>query len=85
MTVVPRRHGITFPFDGWQPWDGLGRTPGWSPIMPGQATLATELRQRGYWTGYVTDNPFLAYAPPFEPFRRSFLLPSPRAPYHEPA
>jgi arylsulfatase A-like enzyme len=77
MPTVPARRSImtgrvTFPFDGWQPWDGLGRTPGWSPIMPGQATLATELRRRGYWTGYVTDNPFLAYAPPFEPFRSSF-------------
>ena len=77
MPTVPARRSImtgrlAFPFAGWQPWDGLGRTPGWSPIMPGQATLATELRQLGYWTGYVTDNPFLAYAPPFEPFRRSF-------------
>jgi arylsulfatase A-like enzyme len=77
MPTVPARRSImtgkvVFPFDGWQPWDGLGTTPGWSPIMPGEATLATELRRRGYWTGYVTDNPFLAYAPPFEPFRRSF-------------
>jgi arylsulfatase A-like enzyme len=77
MPTLPARRSIMtgrpiFPFVGWEPWDGLGHTPGWAPIMPGQPTLATELRRRGYWTGYVTDNPFLAYAPPLESFRRSF-------------
>lgn len=61
-----------FPFLGWRPWEGLGSTPGWEPIMPGTPTLATELAARGYRAGYVTDNPFLAYADVFQPFRDSF-------------
>lgn len=77
MPTVPARRAImtgrrVFPFLGWQPWEGLGSTPGWEPIMPGTPTLATELGARGYHTSYVTDNPFLAYAEVFQPFRDSF-------------
>ena len=32
--------------------------------------LAT-LRRAGYWTAYVTDNPFLGFAPPYGRFRNS--------------
>ncbi|MEX2024953.1 MAG: sulfatase [Thermoleophilaceae bacterium] len=76
MPTMPMRRTImtgrrAFPFRGWQPWEGLGKSPGWSPIMPGTRTVVDELRDAGYWTAYVTDNPFIGYAEALGPFRRS--------------
>jgi arylsulfatase A-like enzyme len=76
MPTVPARRSIltgrrVYPFRGWQPWEGLAKRAGWSPIMPGTATLPTILRERGYWTAYVSDNPFLTHAAAFAPFRGS--------------
>ena len=76
MPTVPARRSIltgrrAYPFRGWEPWLGLAKRPGWSPIMPGTETLLTTLRRAGYWTGYVTDNPFLGFGDFFEPFRRT--------------
>ena len=34
-------------------------------------SLLATLRRAGYWTAYVTDNPFLGYAPPYGHFRHS--------------
>ncbi|MEX1142057.1 MAG: sulfatase [Thermoleophilaceae bacterium] len=77
MPTVPTRRSImtgrrVFPFHDWQPWVGLGTTPGWEPIEPGTPTLATELGDRGYRTACVTDNPFLGFSWTYRPFRRSF-------------
>jgi arylsulfatase A-like enzyme len=76
MPTVPARRSIltgrrVYPFHGWQPWEGLAKRAGWSPIMPGTPTLPTILRERGYWTAYVSDNPFLTHTEVFAPFRDS--------------
>jgi arylsulfatase A-like enzyme len=76
MPTVPARRSIltgrrAYPFRGWEPWQGLAKRGGWSPIMPGTPTLPTILRERGYWTAYVSDNPFLTHTPVFAPFRDS--------------
>jgi arylsulfatase A-like enzyme len=76
MPTVPARRSILtgtriYPFNGWQPWEGLAKRAGWSPIMPGTPTLPTILRERGYWTAYVSDNPFLTHAEVFGSFRDS--------------
>lgn len=77
MPTIPTRRSIltgrrAFPFRDWEPWAGLGTTPGWRPIEPGVPTLATELGKRGYRTACATDNPFLGFASTYRPFRRSF-------------
>jgi arylsulfatase A-like enzyme len=76
MPTVPARRSIltgrrAYPFRGWEPWKGLPKRPGWSPIMPGTETIVDRFRRAGYWTGYVTDNPFLGYGAFFEPWRRT--------------
>ena len=76
MPTVPARRSIltgrrVYPFRDWAPWEGLAKRAGWSPIMPGTPTLPTILRERGYWTAYVSDNPFLTHTPVFAPFRDS--------------
>src|SRR5918999_1017025 len=76
MPTVPARRSIltgrrVYPFRGWAPWGGLAKRAGWSPIMPGTPTLPTILREGGYWTAYVSDNPFLTHTPVFAPFRDS--------------
>ncbi|NLT06705.1 MAG: sulfatase-like hydrolase/transferase [Solirubrobacterales bacterium] len=77
MPTVPARRSLltgrrTFPFRDWEPWAGLGSTPGWEPIAPGTPTLVSELSRHGYATACVTDNPFLGFARAFRPLRRSF-------------
>lgn len=76
MPTVPARRSIlsgrrAYPFRGWRPWDGMAGRPGWQPIRPEAETLVSVLRRAGWWTSYVTDNPFLGYTRSFEPFRRS--------------
>jgi arylsulfatase A-like enzyme len=75
MPTVPARRAIfagrrAYPFRDWVPWRGMAKRPGWQPIMPGTETLFTVLRRRGYWTGCVSDNPFLTFSSDFAPFRR---------------
>ena len=76
MPTVPARNSIlggrrVFPFRGWRDRDGLIGQPGWSPLSDVPNALPALLRRAGWWTGYVTDNPFLAYAPPYAPLRGS--------------
>jgi arylsulfatase A-like enzyme len=76
MPTVPARRSMltgrrAFPFRGWEPWQGLAKRAGWSPILPGTPTLPTILAKRGYWTAYVSDNPFLTHTEVFAPFRDS--------------
>jgi arylsulfatase A-like enzyme len=76
MPTMPARRSIlsgrhAYPFRGWRPWEGMAGRPGWQPIQPGAETLVTALRRAGWWTSYVTDNPFLGYTRSLEPFRRS--------------
>jgi arylsulfatase A-like enzyme len=77
MPTVPARNSIlsgrrTFPFRHWHRHDGLPEFPGWEPIERVRLSFTSALRRAGYWTGYVTDNPFVGFARPYEPLRRSF-------------
>ncbi len=76
MPTVPARRSLmsgrrAYPFRGWEPWAGMAKRPGWEPIRPGAETLISSFRRAGWWTAYVTDNPFIGYTGTFEPFRRS--------------
>jgi len=77
MATVPARRSIltgrrVWPFRGWHRYPTLRHTPGWQPIDDPATTFTSALSRSGYWTGYVTDNPFLAFSPLYEPFRDSF-------------
>jgi arylsulfatase A-like enzyme len=76
MPTVPARNSImggrrTFPFRGWHDYPGLLSSPGWAPLRHVDDSLPAVLRRAGYWTGYVTDNPFLGFARPYAPLRHS--------------
>jgi len=77
MPTVPARNSILlgrriFPFRGWRGHRGMAKEPGWSPLGDAGDTFTSVLRRNGYWTSYVTDNPFLGYAPGYARLRRSF-------------
>jgi arylsulfatase A-like enzyme len=77
MPTVPARNSVLsgrreFPFRGWHDWRGLLESPGWEPLERVQSALTTVLRRAGYWTAYVTDNPFVGFSLPYLPLRRSF-------------
>jgi len=74
MPTVPARNTLLtgrrqFPFRGWYDRDGLLDAPGWEPFDHVDRSLMARFRRAGYWTAYVTDNPFLGYAPPYGRFR----------------
>ena len=76
MPTIPARNSILtgrrrFPYRGWYDRDGLLDAPGWEPFDHVDRSLMADFRQAGYWTTYVTDNPFLGYAPPYGRFRHS--------------
>jgi arylsulfatase A-like enzyme len=76
MPTIPARRAImsgrrTFPFRGWHPYRDLPAQPGWSPV-DGDGKMWTEvLRQRGWTTGYITDNPHMLLGV-HKRFRRKF-------------
>jgi arylsulfatase A-like enzyme len=77
MPTVPARNSILtgrrqFPFRHWHPQRGLLGQPGWSTIREVDSTLTSVLRGHGYWTAYVTDNPFLGWSACYERFRQTF-------------
>jgi arylsulfatase A-like enzyme len=77
MATVPARRSIltgrrVFPFRGWRPERDLVNTPGWAGITDVGATFTGALRRAGWWTGYVTDNPFLGFSSGYAPLRSSF-------------
>jgi arylsulfatase A-like enzyme len=79
MPTVPARNSLllgrrVFPFRDWHDHRGLIAKPGWEPLVELDSALTTVLWRAGWWTGYVTDNPFLGFSSPFEPFRRTFDL-----------
>jgi arylsulfatase A-like enzyme len=79
LPTVPVRNAImsgrrTFPFRGWHDHRGLMDSPGWSPLRDLETTWSRSLQGTGYWTAYVTDNPFVGFSFPYEPLRRSFDL-----------
>jgi arylsulfatase A-like enzyme len=77
MPTVPARKSILtgrrqFPFRHWHPQPGLLGQPGWSLLPDPDSTFTSVLRRAGYWTAYVTDNPFLGWSGCYERLRRSF-------------
>jgi arylsulfatase A-like enzyme len=77
MATVPARRSIltgrrVWPFRHWHRFAGLLDTPGWAPIPDPAETFTGALERAGYWTAYVTDNPFLGYSREYGPLRRSF-------------
>ena len=77
MATVPARRSIltgrrVWPFRHWHRYPTLRNTPGWQPIDDPATTFTSALRRAGYWTGYITDNPFLGFSPYYEPLRHSF-------------
>ena len=51
---------------------GLLDSPGWAPLHArGRVAHERVLRRAGYWTAYVTDNPFLGFSLPYAPVRHS--------------
>jgi len=76
MPTVPARNSILggrrmFPFRGWHDRRGLIAAPGWSPLTHVDAALTSAFRNGGYYTAYVTDNPFLGFSVPYAPVRHS--------------
>jgi arylsulfatase A-like enzyme len=79
MPTVPVRNSLLsgrrmFPFRDWHDHRGLLAKPGWEPLDDVGEILTTVMRREGWWTGYVTDNPFLGFSQPYEVLRRSFDL-----------
>ena len=79
MPTVPARNSIfagrrMFPFRGWRDGPGLLDSPGWSPPTGIDDAFTSVLKRAGWWTGYVTDNPFVGYSAAYERFRRTFDL-----------
>jgi arylsulfatase A-like enzyme len=76
MPTIPARRAImagrkTFPFRGWRPHDQLPPQPGWEPVGSDGKTWTEVLREQGWTTGYVTDNPHLLLGV-HKRFRRTF-------------
>ena len=79
MPTVPARNSFLsgrrgFPFRDWHDYRGLMNSPGWFPLQEPQKAWTSVLRDAGYFTGYVTDNPFLGFSYPYVPVRRTFDL-----------
>jgi arylsulfatase A-like enzyme len=77
MPTVPVRNTILsgrrqFPFRDWEKHRGLLDHPGWQEVGDVGSTFTSVLRQAGWWTAYVTDNPFLGFASPYQELRDSF-------------
>ncbi len=77
MVTVPARRSIfssrrIFPYRDWTPNKEIGTSPGWLPIDDPKHTFTTALRDAGYWSAQISDNPFLAFMKAYEPFRETF-------------
>ena len=76
MPTVPARRSLmmgrrVYPWHDWRPTRNLPGSPGWTGLGADTTTWLRTLRRHGYWTGYVTDNPFLGFAPEWAGFRSS--------------
>jgi arylsulfatase A-like enzyme len=77
MPTVPARNSILsgrrgFPFRNWHDYRGLMDSPGWFPLSEPDKAWTSVLRRAGYWTGYVTDNPYLGFSYSYVPVRGTF-------------
>jgi arylsulfatase A-like enzyme len=76
MPTVPARRSLmlgrrVYPWRNWKAEKGLPPTPGWNGLTDKDTTWLSALHEHGYWTGYVTDNPFVGFTPNFAGFRRT--------------
>ncbi len=76
MPTVPARRSLMlgkriYPWRNWKPEAGLPATPGWNGLTDRDVTWLATLRKAGYWTSYVTDNPFVGFTPNFAGFRKT--------------
>ncbi|MBA3263390.1 MAG: sulfatase [Thermoleophilaceae bacterium] len=76
MPTIPARRAImagrrTFPFRGWHPYRDLPPQPGWEPVGSDGEMWTEVLREKGWVTGYVTDNPHMLL-PVHKRFRGKF-------------
>jgi arylsulfatase A-like enzyme len=76
MPTVPARRSLmmgrrVYPWHDWKPTRNLPGSPGWTGLGADTTTWLKTLRRHGYWTGYVTDNPFLGFAPEWAGFRHT--------------
>jgi arylsulfatase A-like enzyme len=76
MPTVPARRSLlsgrrVFPFRGWHDYPGLIQAPGWAPLRDIENSLTSVLHRAGYWTAYVTDNPFVGWSRPYGRYRRT--------------
>jgi arylsulfatase A-like enzyme len=74
MPTVPARRSLmmgrrVYPWHDWRPTRNLPGSPGWTGLSAETTTWLKSLRRHGYWTGYVTDNPFLGFSPEWRGFR----------------
>lgn len=74
MPTVPARRSLmmgrrVYPWHDWRPTRNLPGSPGWTGLSADTTTWLKSLRRHGYWTGYVTDNPFLGFSPEWRGFR----------------
>jgi arylsulfatase A-like enzyme len=64
MPTIPARRSLMsgkriFPYRGWRPYKDLPPQPGWEPVGSDGKMWTEVLREKGWTTGYVTDNPHL--------------------------
>ncbi len=76
MPTVPARRSLmmgrrVYPWHDWRPTRNLPGSPGWTGLSADTTTWLKTLRAHGFWTGYVTDNPFLGFAPEWSGFRHT--------------
>jgi arylsulfatase A-like enzyme len=64
MPTIPARRSVMsgkriFPYRGWHPYKGLPPQPGWEPVGSDGKMWTEVLQDKGWTTGYVTDNPHI--------------------------
>jgi arylsulfatase A-like enzyme len=74
LVTVPARRSIytghrIFPYRNFEPHADLGISPGWEPIEDLDRTLVKVLRDEGYRTVQVTDNPPVGFSSSYRDFR----------------
>ena len=74
MPTIPARRSVMsgkriYPYRGWRPYEDLPPQPGWEPVGSDGKMWTEVLRDKGWTTGYVTDNPHILL-PVHRKFRR---------------
>jgi arylsulfatase A-like enzyme len=77
LVTVPARRSIftgqrIFPYRDFQPVADLGISPGWEAIENLDRTVMKTLKDAGFYTVQVTDNPHTGFTQSYKPFREYF-------------